>query len=174
MMDKLDLTEFKKWQLQRLCGLQTKQQYIVNKDEWNRQKPGKNPRRERVVFTPEMDKIFIELYNTHDRGRFKKLCNDNNTGNNMVKSDAWNSFTAAFNEVGYLLPVPYKIPVISSCRNLVSTVPEPNLYRYSLRIQVAYKYSASSHVLQNSNHITGTCTFISTVPLLGTSTRLIL
>ena len=50
----------------------------------------------RFVFTPELNTVFLDLYNTHDGGRFLHLMVN---GNNLARMDAWVKFTEAFNKV---------------------------------------------------------------------------
>ena len=56
----------------------------------------KNPR---FVFTPELNTVFLDLYNTHDGGRFLHLMVNGNAGTNLARMDAWVKFTEAFNKV---------------------------------------------------------------------------
>ena len=55
--------------------------------------------KKRHHFSEFQRNAFVSLYHKFDNGKFAKLLTENNVSANMLKSDMWNRFTEAFNEV---------------------------------------------------------------------------
>jgi len=51
------------------------------------------------TFTLAEKKAALDLFNSHDQGRFRELITEAGNDRNVEKGEAWNGFTTAYQQV---------------------------------------------------------------------------